>query len=58
LGAYVRFEEVSHTTEDYADGKKFEVVAIDRDAGMFEVLGMPDPNMSAMVRRLQYLTQS
>ena len=50
LGAYVRFEEVSHTTEDYADGKKFEVVAIDRATGMFEVLGMADPDMRVKVR--------
>jgi DNA polymerase elongation subunit (family B) len=50
VGAYVRFEEVSHTTEDYADGQKFEVVAIDRATGMFEVMGMADPNMSVKVR--------
>jgi DNA polymerase elongation subunit (family B) len=44
LGTYVRFEEVSHTTEDYDDGRKFEVVDIDRAAGTFEILGIADPN--------------
>ena len=50
VGNYVELEETSHSTDPYKDGQKFQVVAIDRSAGHFEILGHETPDMKKHVR--------
>ena len=50
VGAFVNFEESSHTTDLYKGGKKFEVVKVDKTSGCFWVKGVERPDMSKNVR--------
>ena len=38
-GNYIRFEEIGHSTESYAGGKKFIVIDVDEQKGEFKVNG-------------------
>jgi DNA polymerase elongation subunit (family B) len=50
VGNYIELEETGHSTDPYKDGQKFQVVAIDRTAGYFEILGHETPDMKKHVR--------
>jgi DNA polymerase elongation subunit (family B) len=50
VGNYIELEETGHSTDPYKDGQKFQVVAIDRSAGHFEILGHETPDMKKHVR--------
>ncbi|MGA0110319.1 MAG: 3'-5' exonuclease, partial [Schleiferiaceae bacterium] len=50
IGNYIELEETGHSTDPYKDGQKFQVVAIDRSAGQFEILGHETPDMKKHVR--------
>ena len=50
IGNYVALEETGHSTDPYKDGQKFEVVAINRTAGYFEIVGHETPDMKKHVR--------
>jgi DNA polymerase elongation subunit (family B) len=50
VGNYIELEETGHSTDPYKDGQKFQVVAIDRTAGHFEILGHETPDMKKHVR--------
>ena len=47
-GAYVAFEEEAHSIDQYADGKKFQVVRVMTSS--FVVKGLVQPDMSKKVR--------
>ena len=50
VGNYIELEETGHSTDPYKDGQKFQVVAIDRSAGHFEIVGHETPDMKKHVR--------
>jgi len=50
VGNYIELEETSHSTDPYKDGQKFQVVAVDRTAGYFEIIGHETPDMKKHVR--------
>jgi len=50
IGNYIELEETGHSTDPYKDGQKFQVVAIDRTAGHFEIIGHETPDMKKHVR--------
>jgi DNA polymerase elongation subunit (family B) len=50
VGNYVALEETGHSTDPYKDGQKFRVVAINRSAGYFEIVGHETPDMKKHVR--------
>jgi DNA polymerase elongation subunit (family B) len=50
VGNYIELEETGHSTDPYKDGQKFQVVAIDRAAGYFEIVGHETPDMKKHVR--------
>jgi len=50
VGNYIAMEETGHSTDPYKDGQKFQVVAIDRAAGWFEIVGHETPDMKKHVR--------
>ena len=50
VGNYIELEETGHSTDPYKDGQKFQVVAIDRSAGQFEIIGHETPDMKKHVR--------
>jgi DNA polymerase elongation subunit (family B) len=50
VGNYIELEETGHSTDPYKDGQKFQVVAIDRTAGHFEIIGHETPDMKKHVR--------
>ena len=50
FGNYIELEETGHSTDPYKDGQKFQVVAIDRVAGYFEIVGHETPDMKKHVR--------
>jgi DNA polymerase elongation subunit (family B) len=50
VGNYVALEETGHSTDPYKDGQKFQVVAINRAAGYFEIVGHETPDMKKHVR--------
>ncbi len=41
---------MTHSSEMYKDGQKFEVVSLDRAAGTFRIRGEERPDMSKKVR--------
>lgn len=45
VGSWINFEEVGHSSEYYQDGKKFNVIAIDRTTSEFTIDGYAAPNM-------------
>ena len=50
FGNYIELEETGHSTDPYKDGQKFQVVAINRAAGYFEIVGHETPDMKKHVR--------
>ena len=40
VGSFVSFETIVHSTSPYANGKKFKIMSVDRDAGCFTVGGL------------------
>lgn len=50
VGNYIELEETGHSTDPYKDGQKFQVVAVDRTAGYFEIIGHETPDMKKHVR--------
>jgi DNA polymerase elongation subunit (family B) len=50
IGNYIELEETGHSTDPYKDGQKFQVVAIDRAAGHFEIVGHETPDLKKHVR--------
>ena len=50
VGNYVALEETDHSTDPYKDGQKFQVVAVNRAAGYFEIVGHETPDMKKHVR--------
>ena len=49
-GNFISFEESSHSTDMYKNGKKFEVFDIDNSASSFKVQGIEQPNMEKSVK--------
>jgi DNA polymerase elongation subunit (family B) len=50
-GSYVHFEEIGHSVDYYDGGAKFKVVSVNREEGMFEVVGANlAPDFSKKVR--------
>jgi DNA polymerase elongation subunit (family B) len=43
-GSFINFEEEAHTSEQYKNGKKFEVYAVDRAKGTFRIRGKETPD--------------
>ena len=50
VGNYIELEETDHSTDPYKDGQKFQVVAVNRAAGYFEIVGHETPDMKKHVR--------
>jgi len=49
-GSFINFEETSHSTEVYKDGKKFKVINLNKSDGTFEINGIENPNMTKNVK--------
>ena len=50
VGNYVALEETGHSTDPYKDGQKFQVVAVNRAAGHFDIIGHETPDLTRHVR--------
>jgi DNA polymerase elongation subunit (family B) len=50
VGNYIALEETGHSTDPYKDGQKFQVVAVNRAAGQFEIVGHETPDLTKHVR--------
>ena len=50
VGNYIELEETGHSTDPYKDGQKFQVIAVDRAAGHFEIVGHETPDLKKHVR--------
>jgi DNA polymerase elongation subunit (family B) len=50
VGNYIELEETGHSTDPYKDGQKFQVVAVNREAGQFDIVGHETPDMTKHVR--------
>jgi DNA polymerase elongation subunit (family B) len=50
VGNYIELEETGHSTDPYKDGQKFQVVAVNRDAAYFEIVGHETPDLTKHVR--------
>ena len=49
-GSYINFEELSHSSELYKDGKKFEVINVNQEENSFIIKGIEQPDMTKMVK--------
>jgi len=49
-GSYINFEETSHSSDYYKEGKKFKVSNVDKDTGTFEIEGIESPDMTKHVK--------
>ena len=49
-GSYINFEETSHSSDYYKEGKKFKVSNVDKDRGTFEIEGIESPDMTKHVK--------
>ena len=49
-GNYIRFEEIGHSTDSYADGKKFIVFDVDEERGTFCIKDRVDLNRKKIMR--------
>ena len=49
-GSYINFEETSHSSDYYKEGKKFKVSNVDKDTGTFEIEGIETPDMTKHVK--------
>ena len=45
VGSWINFEEIGHSSEYYLEGKKFEVIEVDRNNAEFTIQGDAKPNM-------------
>jgi len=50
VGNFINFEEISHSTDTYKEGKKFEVIHIQKENSSFDIRGKEEPNMKKQVR--------
>ena len=50
VGNFINFEEISHSTDTYKEGKKFEVIYIQKENSSFDIRGKEEPNMKKQVR--------
>ena len=50
VGNFINFEEISHSTDTYKEGKKFEVLQIRKENCSFDIGGKEEPNMKKQVR--------
>ena len=50
IGNYIELEETGHSTDPYKDGQKFQVIAVNRTASYFEIVGHETPDMKKHVR--------
>ena len=50
VGNYIELEETGHSTDPYNDGQKFQVVAVNREAAYFEIVGHETPDLTKHVR--------
>lgn len=50
VGNYIELEETGHSTDPYKDGQKFQVVAVNRAAAYFEIVGHETPDLTKHVR--------
>ena len=50
VGNYIELEETGHSTDPYKDGQKFQVVAVNRAVGYFDIVGHETPDMKKHVR--------
>ena len=50
VGNYIELEETGHSTDPYKDGQKFQVLAVNPDAGHFEIVGHETPDLKKHVR--------
>lgn len=48
--SFINFEEHSHSSEHYKDGKKFEVFDLDIKKGTFMIQGIETPDMTKVVK--------
>uniref|UniRef100_A0A6C0BXL4 DNA-directed DNA polymerase n=1 Tax=viral metagenome TaxID=1070528 RepID=A0A6C0BXL4_9ZZZZ len=44
-GCWINFEEIGHSSEYYLEGKKFNVIDVDRANGEFTIEGVASPNL-------------
>ena len=49
-GSYIHFEEIGHSVDYYQDGKKFNVIRVDKTKGTFVVNALVSPDMNKKVR--------
>ena len=45
VGSFINFEEIGHSSEYYMEGKKFEVIDVDKSTGRFTIEGIAQPDM-------------
>ena len=50
VGNYIELEETGHSTDPYKDGQKFQVLAVNTEAGHFEIVGHETPDLKKQVR--------
>lgn len=50
VGSFINFEELSHSSELYKDGKKFEVIKVNQEENSFMINGIETPDMTKMVK--------
>jgi DNA polymerase elongation subunit (family B) len=50
VGNYIELEETGHSTDPYKDGQKFQVLAVNPEAGHFEIVGHETPDLKKHVR--------
>ena len=49
-GSFINFEETSHSTDYYKEGKKSKVFNVNKDDGTFEIEGVENPDMTKHVK--------
>ena len=49
-GSYINFEETSHSSDYYKEGKKFKVSCVNKEDGTFEIEGIETPDMTKHVK--------
>ena len=49
-GSYINFEETSHSSDLYKDGKKCLVESIDKEKGTITIKGLEEPDMTKSVK--------
>ena len=49
-GSYINFEETSHSSDYYKEGKKFKVSCVNKEDGTFEIEGIESPDMTKHVK--------